>query len=440
MSKYQPVSQESNSNFGFFFLILYTAAILIRPQEWSENGFDFPIIRAFLIIAFIFYVLQQKPKLWEAQAWCLLGLTFIIVLSGIRNSWFMGGVNEATLFITSSFIPFILFSSLINDLKALQKMMLVILLSNLFILHHGYSQVISIDGIGWSGEALSQGTRITYLGFFNDPNDLGMLFIMCLPFAFYFSKQSKSIVVRIFYYFLLAALFWGILKTNSRGALVGLLFMFGLYLVLRYGKVKSILVFMVTLPLVFVMMSQFREIDSDEGSAQGRIEAWYAAVEMFKYRPLLGVGKGNFIEHHLRTGHNSYAMAMAELGALGYCLWFVFIFFTARKLYLLMNDKLAIKPNMQDKWQEEQKKYRLLASTFLYAILGYASTAFFLSRTYLVLLFVFVGLACALVHITEKCYIDIDAQKAIDKKLLTSTILLSLISLVGLWFVIKLLL
>ena len=46
---------------------------------------------------------------------------------------------------------------------------------------HGIEQVKL--GTGWTGIGLSQGTRIQYVGIFNDPNDLGMLFVACVPMA-----------------------------------------------------------------------------------------------------------------------------------------------------------------------------------------------------------------------------------------------------------------
>lgn len=439
MSKYQPVSQESNSNFGFFFLMLYTAAIFIRPQEWSENGFDFPVIRVFIIIAFIAYLLAQKPKFWGVQGWCLLGLVLVIILSGLTNGWITGGFISANDFIISSVIPYLLYSSLISGTKKLKIVFAIFLFATLFMIHHGYSQISSPEGIGWSGHALSQGTRITYLGFFNDPNDLGMFFVMNIPIVFYFYKQSKSFVIKSVMLIILALILWGIYKTNSRGTLLGGLALVGLYFVFRYGKAKALAVFVICIPLVFVVMSKFRAIDTEEQSADQRIEAWYTAVVLFKSKPLFGVMKGNFTEHHFLTAHNSYALIMAELGAVGYVLWFVFIFYTLFKLLAIKTDNLIISEDKLARWQQQRANYQLQATTMFYSIFGFCVTAFFLSRSYAIVLFVFIGIACSLVHRVEREFCDIEKLKKDNVLLVKRSAILSVVSLVGLYFVVKIL-
>lgn len=442
MSKYQPVSQTSNSNFGFFFLMLYTAAIFIRPHEWSLNPIEFPVIRIILIITFLFYLMNQKPKVWGLPAWCLLGLVVIIVFSGIRNYWFMGGIDEATIFIISAFIPFILYSSLLFNTKKLNILLALILFSTSFMLYHSYLQGTTFDGMAWTGVAAlgGEGGRVRYIGFFNDPNDLGMFLLMNIPIALYFKKITKSSIVKLLMLAWVFALLWAIYMTNSRGTLLGVFALGGASLFFRYGKIKAILLLGVCIPIAFAVMSQFREIDSEESSAQGRIEAWYQGVQMFKSRPLVGVGMGNFMEHHFRTAHNSYVLVMAELGLFGYTLWFVFIIVTVRKLLLIINKKLAIPAEKESDWDVESADYERLALTLFYCFVGYLSTAFFLSRSFVVVLFVFVGIATALINVIERKYILKSEQMVINRKMIISTGITSVISLVLLYFVVVLLL
>jgi len=440
--KYKPKEQENNSNFGFFLLILYTAFIFIRPHEWSLNPIEFPFIRILLITTFVFYLVQQKPKVWGVQAWCLLGLVVVMVLSGIRNYWLTGGIDAATTFIISAFIPFVLISSLLAENKKINLFLFVILISTLFMLHHSYIQSISAGGIAWSGMSAygGEGGRVRYLGFFNDPNDLGMFLLMNIPIAFYFRSISKSFIIRMIMLAWILMLLYGIYLTNSRGTMLGLFSLAGAYTFFRFGKVKAFILLGICIPIAFVVMNQFREIDSGESSAQGRIEAWYEGVQMFKYRPLLGVGKGNFTEHHHRTAHNSYVLVMAELGVLGYSFWFVFIVFTVRKLLLIINKKIAIPEDKLDDWEEEATKYQALALTLFYCFVGYLTTAFFLSRSFVVVLFVFVGIATALISAIERKYIPKDELVAMNGKIISTTVIIAIISLALLYFVVVLLL
>lgn len=438
MRKFSPLNETRNSKLGFFFLLLYTAFIFIRPQEWTEEGIEFPFIRISLIVSFVFFILIQNPKNWGIQSWCMLGLTTVMLLSGIRNSWFMGGVNSAVLFIVSAYIPFVLYSSMLVSKRHFNFLLLVILFSTLFMLHHGYSQTVSFDGLAWSGVSTISG-RIRYLGIFNDPNDLGMFFLMNIPIAFYLRIRSQNFFIRLFLLILVCALIWGIYKTNSRGTLLGLFALFSVYLMFRYGKVKAFIIIGIFIPIAFIVMSQFRTIDSDEESAYGRIEAWYEGVQMFKSRPLVGVGKDNFMELHFRTGHNSYVMMMAELGVVGYTFWFVLIAFTFRKLMIIVNKGLEIKLDKQEEWDIHKEQYRQLASVFLYVLVAYLSTAFFLSRSYIVVLYVFLGVSSGLIFLVEN-YTTKENIESVNRNIVLSSVILSIISLLLLYVVIIILL
>ncbi len=439
MGKFTPQIQENNSSAGFFFLALYTAAVFIRPQEWSQNGFEFPIMRVFLIISFLLYLVSQKPKNWGPQGWCLIGLTGVIILSGLRNGWLSGGFISANDFFIASIIPFLLFSSLVYDKAKIKQVFIIILFSTFFMLHHGYSQVSSPIGMGWSGLTLSQGTRITYLGFFNDPNDLGMFFVMSIPLALFFYGASKKFMVKTLSLLLVSLLIWGIYKTNSRGTLLGGLSLFGLYALFKYGKFKAGALILLCIPLLMLVMSQFREIDSNEESADQRIEAWYTAVVLFKTHPFVGVMKGNFTEYHHLTAHNSYALVMAELGSIGYMFWFSFLVITLLKLYKIAQGGIAISPNKQELWQQEGPEYLALAKTLLFSLTGFAVTAFFLSRSYVIVLFLFVGVATALISLIERNFIEKSEVEKTNKSVIKQSVVLSMVSLVGLYFVVKVL-
>lgn len=54
----------------------------------------------------------------------------------------------------------------------------------------------------------------------------------------------------------------------------------------------------------------------DDNSSMGRIEAWVAGMSMLQQHPLVGVGKGQFLEHYSRDSHNSFVRAGAESGSL----------------------------------------------------------------------------------------------------------------------------
>ncbi|NQZ22422.1 MAG: O-antigen ligase family protein [Colwellia sp.] len=432
MTREFPQDKETNSNAGFFFLLLYSVALFIRPQEWSYTPDPFPFARVLLILAFIFYLVGQRPKIMGYQGLFLLMLFLLIPISGIRNYDLGEGITQAQNFFTYSFLPFILFAGLVNTPKKQHWVFIIMLVACAVMLHHGLSQKASPDGIGWSGELLSQGTRITFLGFFNDPNDLSMFFIMNIPIAFYLRSLSTNFFIRHSLLLLSIGLVYGVYLANSRGGLIGLMFLSLAFVYFKYGKIKTIFITIIMAPLAYIAMSMFRTIDADESSADGRIEAWYEGIQMFKYRPIFGIGKGQFVDFHGLTAHNSFVLVWAELGVLGYSLWFLTISLTLMLLVGIFNiDKekyIANKSMLNDIF---------LAKCLFFSFLGYLSTAFFLSRSYIVFLYVFLGLSYALFCRVKK--IDEGVNSININQLTIKLAGLSLLSLIGLYIIITIL-
>ncbi|MEW6997256.1 O-antigen ligase family protein [Colwelliaceae bacterium BS250] len=425
-----------DSNLGFFFLFLYSIVIFLRPQEWSYTPEPIALARYFIIIAFIAYLVFQKNKLWGYQSWCLLGLFLIIPLSGLKNGWLGGGVAQAIDFFIYGLLPFLLYSSLINSRKKQNMIFLVFTAACIVMLHHGISQLRSPDGIGWSGKALSVGSRITFLGFFKDPNDLSMFFLMNIPVMFYLKHNATNVFIKLFFLLMVIALLVGIYLANSRGTLVGLIALVLMYCYLHFGKLKTFFFVLLSLPIFVVIMSQFRTIDLNESSADGRIVAWYQAIKMFKSSPLLGVGKSNFDHHHVRTAHNSFLLIIAELGAIGYMLWFFTLALTMWMLYKAFN--LNPEKHKDILADVEVKQDIFLAKTLFFSMLAYLFTAFFLSRSYIVFLYVFLGLSYA-VFIRLARQIP-ELQEATAPTILWRILMAGPLSMILLYLIVKILL
>lgn len=428
-----PKSENNHSNIGFFFLLIYTVALFIRPQEWVYTPDPFPFARVFLILAFASYLIGHRPKLMGYQGWLLLAMLFLIPLSGIRNYDFGEGSFQAQNFFIYSLLPFLLYAALAPTAKKQYWVFIVMAIACTVMLHHGISQKFSPEGIGWSGELLSQGTRITFLGFFNDPNDLGMFFLINIPIMYYLRSVTQSSLLRFGFILLTLGLVYGIYLTNSRGSLVGLLALIITYFYFRFGKVKTFFIALFMAPAAYVIMSFFRKIDSQESSANDRIQAWYEGIQMFKYRPVFGIGKGQFVDFHGLTAHNSYVLVWAELGIIGYTLWFMTIAIT---LFML------IKTFSLDKEKHKESKEILndifLAKCLFFSFVGFLSTAFFLSRSYVVFLYVFLGLSFGLIYRMKKQAPELAVFE--NSKLLFQALALSLLSLIGLYIIITILL
>jgi O-antigen ligase len=144
-----------------------------------------------------------------------------------------------------------------------------------------------------------------------------------------------------------------------------------------------------------IAATRLSNIDAGEESAAGRVDAWYTALQLFQHSPLTGVGFGLFTEYNDLTAHNSWLLVLAELGLPGYVLWFCSFAFSMQQLWLIA--RTSGQPTDSSANAVEIADDRRFATALLYSGIGILVTAFFLSRSYSVLLFLFWGW-CAGVH------------------------------------------
>lgn len=381
----------------FNLLLAYLLVLYIRPHEYVPMVMDWPLLSVLLMLAFALWLARQ-PKRFEApQFWIMPVLTLMLMLSVIFSGWFGGGFKAL-----SEFFPvvllFTMFATSIDSIERLRQTFAALGIAATVIAWHGVDQLE--NGIGWTGAELSQESRITYLGFLNDPNDLGMALVMVLPMLVYLGSRASK-WLRLPWYAAAGLVLYAIYLTNSRGAMLAVGSMVGLFGVLRFGWVRSVMVVpMILGPLIAFGPSRMAEISADEDSAEGRIEAWYEGVLMLMRRPVFGVGKGQFADNHGNlTAHNSFVLAFAELGLLGYFFWLSNLIITWLMLHKLVKYMLpeGSPADEVQRWDELKAAARTLWC-------GYAAgltAAFFLSRSYVVILYIHIALVVALFQIAR---------------------------------------
>ncbi|MBA6265141.1 O-antigen ligase [Colwellia sp. Bg11-12] len=391
---------EKNASFAFFFLALYTIAVFIRPHEFSIETSKYVVIKVFAILAFLLTLTSLRPIKILPQHYMLLGFTPLIMISAFLNGWGMDGITEANKFFVASIIPFFLYSSLITSISRQKILMLICIAAALIMVYNGHIQQQSFDGkFGYGiGDSLTVGRaemRITYLGFFGDPNDLGMFLVMNLAFLGYFYSEKGAL------YKLLMPIFfglfcYGVLMTGSRGTLLGTLGVIFLYFFIKKAGAKLIVFGLIMAPILATLLTKFGGMSSSESSANGRLEAWYSGILMLINNPIFGVGKGNFMDHHELVAHNSYIHVAGEMGIPGYSLWAGVIILTMLASYRVIKE-FSIWPddNISEETKTDYFAEVKINQTLFFSMLGFIITAFFLSRQFTLLLFVFLGMLTA---------------------------------------------
>jgi O-antigen ligase len=122
---------------------------------------------------------------------------------------------------------------------------------------------------------------------------------------------------------------WTVFMTQSRGGLVAVMLVPGVYIVRRYGLKAIVPAAMVGVP---VLMLGGRSGASAEESTIQRYEAWATGLDMFHHSPIFGVGARQFTEHNFLTAHNTYVLTLSELGLPGMILFVSIVYLSVKSL------------------------------------------------------------------------------------------------------------
>ena len=206
----------------------------------------------------------------------------------------------------------------------------------------------SLNGIG-----MVEGTRVTInraegsaLG---DPNDLAMVLLFPIGFAVSLALARTSAVwERALGALALPVLIWGLLATQSRGGLLGVMAVMGVFawnrvrnkaLLLAGGGVVGLALFVASGIGDRSVVQEGGGVGEIDASAEGRLNAWEAAFNMALARPLTGVGIDNFVENFYfytphwggmaKAVHSTWFQALGESGFLGFGLFVALVALTA---------------------------------------------------------------------------------------------------------------
>lgn len=254
-----------------------------------------------------------------------------------------------------------------------------------------------------------------------DPNDLSLISVVTLPLVVWWitdrsSKFGKWLIPTV------PVILWVIIRTDSRSGFLGLAAVTIGFLILAFkwapARIKKagrwVLVGMVA-GSPFVGAEYFQRVESitdeddyNRNSPSGRVQVWKRGIGYALSNPVLGVGLHNFSTAEGRlsemgqrraergdgwkwsAAHNSFLQVFTELGLVAGVVFLVLVLRTAYTLTL---------------WYRNRERIRgppdLLPPFLGLSFVGYAVTGFFLSFAYYDILYVLLGLACAVMLTDE---------------------------------------
>lgn len=376
--------------------LAYVGLLYIRPQEIVPALSGVPVLPIVLGLAVLAWIPWPGKRFTAPQNWLFPLLIAAMAASIAANGWAGGAVQTALTYLPLLAL-FYLLATTANSVGRHRTVITVLALCTLVLALHGIGQSQDPEGLGWSGAKVVEGHRITYAGIFNDPNDLALAFVIALPCVAYCMASARSWLVRAFWLGALGTMLYALYLTNSRGGMLAALAQGFVFAWWRYGTLKAGVLAAAGIAAFFTLPTRLASTDAVDESAAGRVESWYTGIQLLASHPVFGVGPGNFTSHHHLAAHNSWVQAFAELGLPGYFLWLSFV---GISFWMVLRLASAAPPFPEGTEPEPLwTRHQAVARTYAFAMLGFCVAAFFLSRSYNVLLV----LLCALCVAIDQC-------------------------------------
>ena len=399
---------------SFVLFIAYILCTYLRPFDTIAFGLapyrPMLVLWALAFAAAGLQALSRHELAARPAHFGLLGMLVVSIgLSQLANQWAGGALPAIADFSTSAMLMVLCMLSL-TSLRRLQVTCAVIACSVIFLAalgvlswHTGYMAEELVLKQSADEDAISDPAaqadppiaipaqdhtgryflRLRSLGFLNDPNDFAQTMVMVLPMLWWFYIPGRRFRNLWTVGVPGSLVTYAIYLTQSRGALLGVAAL-GLLVAQRMlGWLRTMLLMVLVAVGIGVLSFGGRDLSVKEQSAAQRVEAWQEGLTMLRSQPVLGVGYGNFTNHHYLTAHNSFVLCFAELGLVGYFAWMGLIVLAFKGLS--QEIRLATPGSPEGE----------LAGVLRASLIGFLSCAWFLSRTYSPGLFVLLALCVA---------------------------------------------
>lgn len=328
---------------GFALTVVYIVVTIISPEQFGKEWASYHAVTYLAGITTLASLPSMaRCSYWKTsvQTYLLVGFIIVIALSQVVHGWLGGVIESWRMFLPSAAVFFFIVVN-VTTIRRLKIIVLAAVGSCLAVAvealcgyyagYHGEMFVLLTNISSPQDDVIGQLTRIRGAGFLSDPNDLAQILLIALPLAFIAWRRGR--VVSNFFVVLVPAalLLWATYLTHSRGGLIALAAIALMGARKKLGTTAS-----TALAAVFILAMLALDFTGGRGisAADGtdRLEAWANGLEMFKSAPLFGIGFNGFTDLYEITAHNSFVLCLAELGLLGTTLWMALLVTTTTGL------------------------------------------------------------------------------------------------------------
>ena len=332
------VSASKKRDITLNILVAYLVFEYLRIQD-SIFPFLSPLKIPSLLVLVLFIIVLKRMKGVKFDLIIILSLLFLFEMA----IWVPFANNNHFAFHTTKNMAMTIISLLAIIIIVDSKEKLLYILKSMVIIFF----MLSLWAISHGGKGPG--------GFVADENDVCLVLVTALPFAWYLAQLTEnSKKETLFYQFICVVLIIGVISTSSRGGSLGLIAALATIVWLsrkRWRNIFSIILVSIVMGSALISMlpdayvKDMRSINAtDDDTRDLRYLHWTTAWEMFKDNPVLGVGPLNYPWRsneyfHLssyydpnarnrsgRQTHSLYLTLLPELGFLGTAFYFSIVY------------------------------------------------------------------------------------------------------------------
>jgi O-antigen ligase len=404
---------------GYVLTLIYVCLALLSPLDLVPSLAPYRIELVVVAVALLFSLpgLLDSRFFRVPQNYLLAGLLAAVSLSvALGEHWLGGGLIALQQFLPAAVVFYLVVLNC-QSLTRLRVLVSVLVIVAAFYVVQGAIAYLGgdINSPLLQVSPISDGTvafRMQGLGFLRDPNELAQFLVMILPFLW--ALWRPGAYLRNISFVMAPTLFfvWGIYLTHSRGAILALVVILMLSLKDRVNLATTILGGGLALSILLALnFSGGREISLQSGS--DRLAFWGDGLRLFLQSPVFGIGFESFAgQNHGHTAHNSFVVCLAELGLVGYAFWVGLLAFTISGLNSLIASLTMWRTNAasvsieDDKTgeglEQENADLEKWARAVRISLAGFLAAAFFLSRAYVMPLYLILGMAVVILNLASE--------------------------------------
>ncbi|MBL8605063.1 MAG: O-antigen ligase family protein [Myxococcales bacterium] len=381
---------------GYLILLITLLVVLLRNPRWAVYGMvvcdnvrpgdehigfgmetvRFSISYYAVALGFLLIFYRRYRITSDRFHWTILFMFLSVVNSALHAPCWGPALTQIDNYF-KMLLQYYLICAFIRDEKQMRELFWAIGLS-MFVVSLAFFYNKFYLGLGnWEGAT-------------GDRNEMAMAGVMAVPFLFMLGLTSKMRLTKIIAWGTLPFIALMILFSLSRGGMLGLGAVGG-YLLYRLHHKRWLVVVGVFSAVVGLLnmpsevVARFMTIGSaskKDASAIGRLNAWAAARNMAKDRPLWGMGTGNFlvrfrtyapVPNDIHVAHSSFYQLLGEQGLPGVGIWIYLVFM----LWLVTSwCEIRVQRLERGQWTDTRYYLVMLKASWI----GYALCGAFLSQ------------------------------------------------------------